>query len=769
METTSREVWKYINRLISANSLRNRHHFINNCIKEKVIPKSAQYILKNSHQIFPTYVQDYLLSIAKELKLQEIETFEEARKIKLSLLTNNLLLPHDENYIAQKIASNNRTQSHKLEKKLNFLCTNSKWKNVGRKDLILNLSDTPLNTTEEEALSLGLKFATGQPKYDITDIISSNYKHTDSNLQKGFIQGIIAASTITHNTNPTIPRRYTTALQNLANNKNLIITSADKGGGIVIMNTNTYDEKMFELLNDTNTYLPTDAKTIQKAVTDFNRSYKRIIGKHKDTWLSIIEYHPRMPKIYGLPKTHKKDIPMRPIVSSVDSAPHRIAKAIAKILTPFLGTISPSHLRNSGDLLNKIKHLNLHNMTLSSLDIKSLYTNIPVRKCIDKLKSHFLNSNLNLPLPIDKIFQICTLCTNLCYFEFKGQFYKQISGLPMGSPLSGVLACLYLEILESGPFQQILPQNSYYFRYIDDTLLIHDKHLVIPTLISKLNSVEPSINFTYETESNHTLPFLDIKIHNTDTYPLFDVFRKPTDTSDYINFHSHHDNRIKTGMIIGFYLRAYRICSPCYIKAEEDKLFHILTTLQYPKYFILNARKKALKIHHTAKNTNINSNINKSSNQHIILPFSPLIPTIRKNIRKLGLNITTSGSKTIKDIVGRNTKSSIPTEAGIYSIKCHICKKTYVGETSRNIQIRLSEHKRAIKHGNLDNAMVIHMSDTGHDFDLEGAKMLKYAHNKRRRKMLEAAIISNSHVIEQRAGFYTISEHLAKAMVRGIT
>ena len=64
--------------------------------------------------------------------------------------------------------------------------------------------------------------------------------------------------------------------------------------------------------------------------------------------------------------------------------------------------------------------------------------------------------------------------------------------------------------------------------------------------------------------------------------------------------------------------------------------------------------------------------------------------------------------------------------------------------------------------------MVTHMIDTGHVFDLEGAKMLKYAHNKRRRKMLEAAIISNSRIIEQRAGFFTISEHLAKAMIRGI-
>lgn len=39
--------------------------------------------------------------------------------------------------------------------------------------------------------------------------------------------------------------------------------------------------------------------------------------------------------------------------------------------------------------------------------------------------------------------------------------------LPMGSSLGGVLACLFLEFLESGHFKNILPQISAYFRYID--------------------------------------------------------------------------------------------------------------------------------------------------------------------------------------------------------------------------------------------------------------------------------------------------------------
>ena len=89
--------------------------------------------------------------------------------------------------------------------------------------------------------------------------------------------------------------------------------------------------------------------------------------------------------MYGLPKLHKSNVPLRPIISGIDSAPHKIAKTLAKTLTPLLGTISSSHLKNSGDLINKIKDINVENKQLASLDVVSLYTNIPVDKCLNEL------------------------------------------------------------------------------------------------------------------------------------------------------------------------------------------------------------------------------------------------------------------------------------------------------------------------------------------------------------------------------------------------
>lgn len=51
---------------------------------------------------------------------------------------------------------------------------------------------------------------------------------------------------------------------------------------------------------------------------------------------------------------------------------------ITKILTPLLGAISPAHLKNSSDLLNQIKDIDIANKVMSSIGIKSLCTNIPL-------------------------------------------------------------------------------------------------------------------------------------------------------------------------------------------------------------------------------------------------------------------------------------------------------------------------------------------------------------------------------------------------------
>ena len=116
--------------------------------------------------------------------------------------------------------------------------------------------------------------------------------------------------------------------------------------------------------------------------------------------------------------------------------------------------------------------------------------------------------------------------------------------------LSGVIACIYLEFLKSGPFEYIIPSSASYFRYIDDILLSYPQDLDLNSITDRLNNVEPSIRFTCEFESQNTPPFLDVLlIRNSDKFK-FRVYCKPTWKNDHIHFYSHHNNNMKREVMI---------------------------------------------------------------------------------------------------------------------------------------------------------------------------------------------------------------------------
>ena len=85
----------------------------------------------------------------------------------------------------------------------------------------------------------------------------------------------------------------------------------------------------------------------------------------------------------------------------------------------------------------------------------------------------------------------------MTFFKFNERFYKQNYGLPMGNPLSEILASLFLEFLQSGPFKYGLPSDTTYFRYIDNILIFLLQKIKIEEIAEKLNNVELSIHFIY--------------------------------------------------------------------------------------------------------------------------------------------------------------------------------------------------------------------------------------------------------------------------------
>ena len=72
------------------------------------------------------------------------------------------------------------------------------------------------------------------------------------------------------------------------------------------------------------------------------------------------------PKFNGLPKIHKKDIPLRPIVPSIGSVTYGIAKELARILKPLVGK-TIYHVNNTKEFVDEVRNTKLEGGNVSHL------------------------------------------------------------------------------------------------------------------------------------------------------------------------------------------------------------------------------------------------------------------------------------------------------------------------------------------------------------------------------------------------------------------
>ncbi|CAH2300697.1 Hypothetical predicted protein, partial [Pelobates cultripes] len=130
-------------------------------------------------------------------------------------------------------------------------------------------------------------------------------------------------------------------LKDLYNDESIVIKPADKGGGLVILSKDQYENEAYKQLNDVNTYIklsnnPTPEMTskLQMYLEEGKRS--GILNKNELIYINI--QHPRIPVIYFLPKIHKSLInpPGRPIVSGIGSLFSNLSEYIDILLQPYV-------------------------------------------------------------------------------------------------------------------------------------------------------------------------------------------------------------------------------------------------------------------------------------------------------------------------------------------------------------------------------------------------------------------------------------------------
>ena len=218
----------------------------------------------------------------------------------------------------------------------------------------------------------------------------------------------------------------------------VIITKADKGGAIVVQDVEKYIKEAERQLSD---------RTFYKKVTN------NPTGEHEALICNAIDNlkqrelidpklaeklkptNSKTPKLYLLPKIHKKNNPGRPVVSSVGCHTENISAYVDHHLQP-LNKELPSYVQDTTSFIKKIESLpdDTRDRFLVTMDVRSLYTNIPNEEGISAIKGFLHKRSRPGDSTLSKVIAcFLRLILTLNNFVFNDQNYVQINGCSMGT------------------------------------------------------------------------------------------------------------------------------------------------------------------------------------------------------------------------------------------------------------------------------------------------------------------------------------------------
>jgi hypothetical protein len=495
-------------------------------------------------------------------------------------------------------------------------------------------------------------------------------------------------------------------LQNLRK-KDLVFLPSDKGGEFCIVSTNDYEDAALRHLGDENTYRKTARMTAKTIETKINGTWRRISASEQlkpHIIRSYVSSNTDLPRFYHLVKTHKEgpEMKIRPIVSNCNGPTKKISWLLCNVLNP-LYQLLPTHLDSSMQLINAIRNLDTtvtatHSYPFS-LDVCALYTSIPPQAAVQAIRTKLLqHREKNWPLQVDHICELLEVILQNNYFSFQNAVYKQVSGLPMGNNVSGILSSVYMDAIEQQTLHQL--NIGLFKRYVDDVFILTTDEEEAKNIYRHMNKQNKNIKFEIELPKDKSLSLLDFKVSMESGTPTFSFFRKQARKPVFINYKSAMPEQAKLSCIRNEMNRIEERCS-----IQEEGQYHLnkfketLRMNGYPEHIIRNSRTKVAAPKH------------QKARDFVYLKFPFLNDRVQRQVqnifRRNDLPVRVfDKNATLRNSLQRRTQPDqcqlrncsisdghiCHIKRCVYTMRCKVCNAIYIGSTLRALHIRVREH-----------------------------------------------------------------------------
>ena len=644
-------------------------------------------------------------------------------------------------------------------------------KSIQDKKSVYNLSSTILSSLQISVLEKGLKFGVKSKRVDEIEILTRfeavaqqlnrvNKSPVDSSISNNNMKSIVSNGNsffhqfqgfafeylkLCKKKENNISDEQYSALQDLAHNESIVVTKADKGNAVVVLDKDKYNTKILEILSDKKKFECIESDlTIQRENSLLNKlkhlKSQNIISLEIYEKIRPIGSRPGI--IYGLPKIHKENYPLRPIISAAGTYNYDLAKYLDELIKPLLAN-SKYILKDTFDFVNRVSKLKETSGFMVSFDVESLFTNIPLEETINLVVNQAFDNGKNSTFHkfSQKEFRnLLYRATKESHFHFLGNHFDQIDGVTMGSPLAPTLANFFMNWFEVKCMCELEKQGLViWYRFVDDTFAVIRDASKVEDILKLLNGQHKNIKFTYEKEKNKKIAFLDALVSRKNDGFTTTLYRKPTFTGVYLNWKSLTTKSYKINVIKCMLDRAWKICS-------NYELFHleilsvkeILMKNDYPRSVI--DKEISIFIGKKFKNSEVEKDKDKDKDKSkifLVLPYfnsqmdefasrlsnfvSRYYPTVK--FRVMFTCPTTLGKMfSFKEKTPNDLRSLL-----VYKINCSNCNDFYIGKTSRCLIRRIHEHKSGTGTGDYKSSLYKHSQDTGHVIDYNNVEILDTA------------------------------------------